>query len=102
MKTIEIEIKQELENSKAILEEQGDKLKKILEEKISNSYDKIIFDFKDIELLSTPFLNHFLGNLLLEKGKDYKEILSRISFKNLNKDDIDLVYLVVANSINQQ
>ncbi len=96
-----IEVNQELNNSKAILEEQGDKLRKILEEKIKNNNIKIILDFNNIELISTPFLNHFLGNLLLDKGKDYRNILSRISFKNLNKDDIELVYLVVANSIEQ-
>ena len=67
-----IEIRKELNSPLADDPQKGDIIFNSIKRE-SEEYDKIILDFKDIELVNTAFLNNAIGRLFNQKEYDINQ-----------------------------
>ncbi|EAI7262555.1 DUF4325 domain-containing protein [Campylobacter lari] len=96
MQTKIININQ-LTNSQCILSEDGEKvfaeIKKVLE-----TEDKVVLSFKDINILTTAFLNSAIGNLYNDFREEY--IKEKLSVENMKDEDKAMLKRVTDNAKN--
>jgi|GEM_PF-2226138 hypothetical protein len=78
--------------------EKGDRLYLILEQKLSDTGEKIELDFEGYKFISSTFLNHALGQLCIDKNLNEEQFFNKISILNLSEDELDEVKLCVANA----
>ena len=90
-----IEIYKIIESSRAIESKDGDMIYKYVKDKmeLNNEDDELIFDFSNLDVITTTFLNSAIGKIIINvKGK-------KILFKNIkNRLDANMLRLVVSNA----
>lgn len=82
-----------------ISRESGKKIRSLLLDHWSES--KIILDFEDKLIGSVSFFDEALALLLKKGGKSIQEIQDKIGFKNLKKEDRDLLNFVIAARVKE-
>ena len=84
-----INVKDVIKNTIAMSTEDGEKLFNVIYENLKNQ-EKVCLSFKDIDILISHFLNEAIGKQYA-KFKNWEILDKVIEYKDLDKDDLDLL-----------
>jgi STAS-like domain of unknown function (DUF4325) len=69
---------------------------------LDNSGSKVVIDFSGYEYLSSSFLNHSFGELIILKNWSMEDFNSNLEIINLMEDDMEDLNLSVFNAIQRK
>lgn len=84
-----INVRDVIKNTIAMSTEDGEKLFNVIYENLKNQ-EKVCLSFKDIDILISHFLNEAIGKQYA-KFKNWEILDKVIEYKDLDKDDLDLL-----------
>ena len=81
-----------INDKSAVSQDDGGKVYDILTRSFSNN-EKVILDFKNVELVTSSFLNAAIGQLYSKYESTFMN--ENMTIKNINSDDDELLKLVI-------